>query len=73
MTKKVGRLIEDDPLAVQRDSRKRNHYQQHKADNDHEVRFELFLLDDGQQKVEQKDETRTSYPLLYLATSASSC
>jgi len=65
---KVGRLIEDDPLAVQRDSRKGNHYQQHKADNDYECRFELFLLDDGQKKVEQKDETRTSRSLSHYPT-----
>ncbi|KAF1838693.1 RBP11-like subunits of RNA polymerase [Decorospora gaudefroyi] len=31
---------------------------QQKADHDNENRFELFLLDEGQQKVEEKAETR---------------
>ena len=41
-----------------RDSSKNNRHVSHKADHDDECRFELFLLDEGQQKVEEKAETR---------------
>jgi hypothetical protein len=61
MTSKMGRLIDDDPLVVHHhNSCRRNNYVSHTTDHDYESRFELFLLDDGQKKVEQKDETRTS-------------
>ena len=60
MPNKVGQLVEDDPNAKQRDYLKGNHYIAHKPDFDGERRFELFLLDDGQKKVEWKDETRKS-------------
>lgn len=62
MPNPIGRHVEDDPNCVQRDHRKGNHFMQHKTDWDAEDRFELFLLDEGQQKVETKEETRKSHP-----------
>ncbi|KAF2710431.1 RBP11-like subunits of RNA polymerase [Pleomassaria siparia CBS 279.74] len=59
MTNLLGQLIEDNPNAVQRDSRQNNHKLGHKPDYDAGNRFELFLLDEGQKKVEMKDETKT--------------
>lgn len=58
MPNPIGCLVEDDPNCLQRDHRKGNCYISHKADWDDETRFELFLLDEGQQKVEYKEETR---------------
>ncbi|KAF2789500.1 RBP11-like subunits of RNA polymerase [Melanomma pulvis-pyrius CBS 109.77] len=58
MPNKVGQLIEDNPNAMQRNNLKLNQRIKHKPDYDGETRFELFLLDDGQKKVEWKDETR---------------
>lgn len=60
MPNKVGQLIEDKATCIQRDSLKHNRRIAHKPDDDSEYRFELFLLDDGQKKVEWKDETRKS-------------
>lgn len=56
---KIGQLIEENPNCALRDSSKDNRHVTHKADHDYENRFELFLLDEGQQKVEEKAETRT--------------
>jgi len=55
---KIGQLIEQNPNCGLRDSSKNNRHVSHKADHDDECRFELFLLDEGQQKVEEKAETR---------------
>ncbi|QRC93577.1 hypothetical protein JI435_037890 [Parastagonospora nodorum SN15] len=55
---KIGALIEHDPNCGLRDATKDNRFVSHKADHDAECRFELFLLDDGQQKIEYKEETR---------------
>ena len=55
---KVGALVEHNPACGLRDNQKDHRYVSHKADHDYENRFELFLLDDGQQKVEYKEETR---------------
>ncbi|KAI4678221.1 uncharacterized protein J4E88_006742 [Alternaria novae-zelandiae] len=55
---KIGQLIEQNPNCALRDSSKDNRHVTHKADHDYENRFELFLLDEGQQKVEEKAETR---------------
>jgi DNA-directed RNA polymerase II subunit RPB11 len=57
---KIGALIEHDPNCGLRDATKDNRFVSHKADHDAECRFELFLLDDGQQKIEYKEETRKS-------------
>ncbi|KAF1943424.1 RBP11-like subunits of RNA polymerase [Clathrospora elynae] len=54
---KIGQLIAENPNCGLRDNQDSRHVS-HKADYDHEFRFELFLLDDGQQKVEEKAETR---------------
>jgi DNA-directed RNA polymerase II subunit RPB11 len=65
---KIGQLVEhcaDGGLL--REAKKHNRYVSHKADAI-EPRFELFLLDEGQQKVETKEETRklrTVYPSSY--------
>lgn len=62
------KLIEDDSKALQRDHHKGNHYVGHKPDSDCDNRFELFILDEGQQKVEVKDETRTLRTPLYFVS-----
>lgn len=59
---KVGKLVAQLPNCGLRDNQKDNRHVSHKADHDWEDRFELFLLDDGQSKVEYKEETRKSYP-----------
>jgi hypothetical protein len=61
MPKLIGKLVEDDPNCLLRDNRKGNNFIKHKPDGE-ENRFELFLLDDGQKKVEWKDETRKFSP-----------
>lgn len=58
----VGQLIEDNQNSYLRDNRKGNRHMEHKPDYDNDHRFELFLLDDGQKKVEWKDETRMYHP-----------
>jgi DNA-directed RNA polymerase II subunit RPB11 len=59
MPNRIGHLVEDLPISSLRDSSKGHRDPiSHHADYDGEFRFELFLLDDGQKKVEQKDETR---------------
>jgi hypothetical protein len=58
---KIGQLIAHIPNCGLRDNQKDARYVSHKADHDDENRFELFLLDDGQSKVEYKEETR-KYP-----------
>jgi DNA-directed RNA polymerase II subunit RPB11 len=55
---KIGQLVEHNPNCVLRDNQKTARHVSHKADYDAESRFELFLLDDGQSKVETKEETR---------------
>ncbi|KAH8731358.1 DNA-directed RNA polymerase [Phaeosphaeriaceae sp. PMI808] len=55
---KIGQLIEHNPNAGLRDSQKNHRHVSHKADHDADDRFELFLLDDGQNKVDYKEETR---------------
>jgi hypothetical protein len=59
---KIGQLIEQAPNCGLRDNTKYHRFVSHKADYDAENRFELFLLDDGQSKVEYKEETRKSPP-----------
>ena len=59
---KIGTLVEHHPNCGLRDHSRDNRYVSHKADHDYD-RFELFLLDDGQSKVEYKEETRKSCPL----------
>jgi DNA-directed RNA polymerase II subunit RPB11 len=56
-SRKIGTLVEHEPNCGLRDGQRNNHYVSHKADGP-ENRFELFLLDDGQSKVEYKEETR---------------
>ncbi len=58
MPNPIGRLIEDDRNSIQRNHLKGNHYISHRADDDSHDRFELFLLDEGQKKVEWREETR---------------
>lgn len=59
MPNKVGQLVEDMPNSILRDKSKGHRDRvAHQADYDADRRFELFLLDEGQKKVEQKDETR---------------
>jgi len=67
---KIGALIEHDPNCGLRDASKDNRFVSHKADHDADYRFELFLLDDGQQKIEYKEETRmsTHHPALSSET-----
>ncbi|KAL5121889.1 DNA-directed RNA polymerase II core subunit [Pleosporales sp. CAS-2024a] len=48
-------LIPNIPL---RGANRENRFLQHKADCDVDTRFELFILDEGQSKVEYKEETR---------------
>ncbi|KAF2266379.1 RBP11-like subunits of RNA polymerase [Lojkania enalia] len=43
---------------IMRNHRKGNHHIEHKPDYNDTFRFELFLLDEGEKKVETKDETR---------------
>jgi hypothetical protein len=59
---KIGALVEHDPNCGLRDNQKDNRFVGHKADYDADDRFELFLLDDGQSKVEYKEETREYSP-----------
>ena len=58
MPNKIGKLIEDNPNSTQRDKLKGNCHIEFKPDAIPN-RFELFLLDDGEKKVETKEETRT--------------
>ena len=59
MPNRMGQLVEDTPNSFLRDASKGHRDPiSHRTDYDGEFRFELFLLDDGQKKVEQKDETR---------------
>ena len=55
---KIGQLIEHNPNCGLRDNQRNNGRVAYKADQDHDFRFELFLLDEGQKKVEWKEETR---------------
>jgi DNA-directed RNA polymerase II subunit RPB11 len=55
--RKIGTLVEHEPNCGLRDGQRNNHHVSHKADGPAN-RFELFLLDDGQSKVEHKEETR---------------
>jgi hypothetical protein len=55
--RKIGALVEHEPNCGLRDNQRDNKHVSHKADGP-ENRFELFLLDDGQSKVEYKEETR---------------
>ncbi|KAF2034698.1 RBP11-like subunits of RNA polymerase [Setomelanomma holmii] len=57
---RIGTLVAHEPNCGLRDNQKDNRHVSHKADYDAENRFELFLLDDGQSKVEWKEETRKS-------------
>jgi DNA-directed RNA polymerase II subunit RPB11 len=59
MPNKVGLLVEDAPNCKLRNNLKENRLINHKPDYDAGNRFELFILDDGEKKVEWKDETRT--------------
>ena len=61
MTDPIERFVEDDRNCIQRDHYKKNPRSSHKADHDTDFRFELFLLEDGQQKVETKEETRKQH------------
>ena len=61
MSNKIGKLIEYDPNNPLRRFNKHDRPIQHKPDYDAENRFELFLLDDGEKKVETKDETRKPF------------
>ncbi|KAF2178487.1 RBP11-like subunits of RNA polymerase [Zopfia rhizophila CBS 207.26] len=56
----IGRLVEHEPNSTLRNpNRKSNHMNiAHKADFNNENRFELFLLDDNEKKVEWEEETR---------------
>jgi hypothetical protein len=58
---KIGQLIAHNPNCGLRDNQKDCRHVSHRADHDDENRFELFLLDDGQSKIEYKEETR-KYP-----------
>ena len=51
-------FVENYPNCVTQGRRKGRDYVPHKADYDQHHRFELFLLDEGQKKVEWKEETR---------------
>ncbi|EDU41803.1 RNA polymerase II subunit [Pyrenophora tritici-repentis Pt-1C-BFP] len=55
---KTGQLVEHNANSGLRDNKKDNRRVSHKADMGPANRFELFLLDEGQQKVEEKAETR---------------
>ncbi|KAF2242707.1 RBP11-like subunits of RNA polymerase [Trematosphaeria pertusa] len=55
---RAEQAIRDNPNAIQRDVNQGHRFVGHKADFDGENRFELFLLDEGEKKVEVKDETR---------------
>ncbi|KAF2645683.1 RBP11-like subunits of RNA polymerase [Massarina eburnea CBS 473.64] len=57
MTNKIGRLIEDNPTCTQRDQLKNNCRIKFKPDEVPD-RFELFLLEEGESKVESKEETQ---------------
>ncbi|KAH7077176.1 DNA-directed RNA polymerase [Paraphoma chrysanthemicola] len=54
----IGTLVEHQPNCGLRDNNRDNRHVSHKADYDNQNRFELFILDDGERKVEHKEETR---------------
>jgi DNA-directed RNA polymerase II subunit RPB11 len=60
----ITKLINDNPNTHKRVS---DHYVRHKtaAEEDLPDRFELFILDEGQQKIEVREETST-YPASHL-------
>jgi DNA-directed RNA polymerase II subunit RPB11 len=58
---KIGQRIEFNANCGLRDSTKDFRYVAFKSDLDPD-RFELFLLEDDQKKVEEKAETRTYHP-----------
>jgi DNA-directed RNA polymerase II subunit RPB11 len=59
---KIGQQIEHNANCGLRDNTKDHRNVSFKADLDDDNRFELFLLDEDQKKVEEKAETRTYHP-----------
>ena len=55
---KIGRLFEHDPDAFSRGGEKGAARGKNGLADNEASRFELFILDDGQSKVEEKEETR---------------
>ncbi|KAH7391903.1 DNA-directed RNA polymerase [Pyrenochaeta sp. MPI-SDFR-AT-0127] len=61
----IGQLVEHKLNCELRDNQKEHRHVSHKADYDHDARFELFLLDEGQKKVEWKEETRVPHTAIF--------
>ncbi|KAJ4370577.1 DNA-directed RNA polymerase II core subunit [Neocucurbitaria cava] len=61
----AGEFIQHDAESVLRDHLRKNRTVAHKADYDNDRRFELFLLDEGQKKIEWKEETRVPHTAIF--------